>query len=89
MADVKPLVINATGQIKEYSSSDAMLVPLLVVHPTSTPPVGYVYLYALTADKDMYQKDSDSVTTNLTASGGGGGLSYRQVRRLQTIHNNR
>lgn len=89
MADVKPLVIGSDGIKKELSSSDSMLIPLLSSAPAGNPPSGYVYLYGLTSDTSIYQKNSSGTITVLTGgAGGGGGLTFQEVLRMKTILNN-
>lgn len=89
MADVKPLVIGSDGIKKELSSSDSMLIPLLSSAPSGNPPSGYVYLYGLTSDTSIYQKNSSGTITILTGgAGGGGGLAFQDTLRLNVILKN-
>lgn len=80
MADVKPLVFNSGGDIKELGVNDTLVFPLLSSAPVSNPPTGYVYVYGLTTDKSIYQKDSlGSITIITGGAGSGGGLTHPQV----------
>ncbi|MGL5074862.1 MAG: hypothetical protein ACRDBG_03325, partial [Waterburya sp.] len=56
----------------------------VAAHPSVSPPIGYVYQYALGGT--IYQKNASGVVTDLgAAGGGGGGLSFAAVRRLNVI----
>lgn len=70
MADVKPIVIKIDGNKTELSNSDNLMFPLLSGHPVSNPSPGYLYIYGLSGDKSMYQKDETGTVTKLTNNTG-------------------
>jgi hypothetical protein len=86
MADVKPIVLKATGEKTELGLNDVMLYPLLTLAPTSNPPTNYLYLYALS--DGFYQKDSLGVIIKLTNITSGVEVNTGELRRNLTIFNN-
>lgn len=66
---------------KQIFFKQEISIPLLSSPPSGNPLSGFVYLYGLTTDKHIYQKDENGVIIDLGASGGGGGggLTEQQV----------
>jgi hypothetical protein len=72
MANVKPIVLNSSGVLEELSSSNTLIIPTLASHPGTNAPSGFVYIYSLTSDNSVYQKDSAGTVTKLTNDSSGG-----------------
>ena len=47
MANVKPIILNASGVLEELSSSNTLIIPTLASHPGTNAPSGFVYIYSL------------------------------------------